>query len=53
MNVYTAIASVVMIVIIISVDILFLRRRIWLRLMVNIGIVAVFSILYFAVLRNL
>lgn len=44
---------VVMAGLIIALDVLFLRDHFWWRLGINVGIVAVFAILYLAVLRNL
>ena len=41
-----------MIVLIVGVDVLFLRNHFWTRLLVNIGIVLVFGALYFIFLRN-
>ena len=38
----------VMVAVVVGVDVLFLRHHLWLRLMVNIGIVLVFGALYFA-----
>ena len=53
MNMYVAIALVVMVAVIVTVDIVFLRDQFWKRLLVNICIVLVFMALYFTVLRNL
>lgn len=39
-------------VLIIAVDVLFLRDQFWLRLGVNVGIVAVFALTYLLFLRN-
>jgi hypothetical protein len=36
-----------LVVIVVGVDVLFLKHNTWLRLVVNIGIVAVFAALYF------
>ncbi len=52
MNVPALIGVVLMIAVIVSVDLLFLRNHFWIRLIVNIGIVLVFIALYFAVLRK-
>jgi hypothetical protein len=41
-----------MIVIIVGVDVLFLRGQFWLRLIVNVGIVLVFGAVYFWVIRR-
>jgi NADH:ubiquinone oxidoreductase subunit 3 (subunit A) len=43
---------VVMVAIIVSVDILFLRHQFWARLLSNIGIVAVFATCYFIFLKR-
>jgi hypothetical protein len=40
-----------MVAIIVTVDVLFLRNRFWIRLFTNIGIVAVFLVLYMVVVR--
>jgi hypothetical protein len=53
MNIPAVIGLVLMIAVIVSVDLLFLRNQFWIRLIVNIGIVLVFIALYFAVLRKL
>lgn len=37
----------VMAAIIVTVDVLFLRHHVWLRLLVNVGIVLVFAAVYF------
>ncbi|OIQ85189.1 hypothetical protein GALL_329810 [mine drainage metagenome] len=45
----TAIAALcvlTMIAVIVGVDVLFLRHRFWVRLWVNIGVVAVFAVAY-------
>jgi hypothetical protein len=42
----------VMIVLIVGLDVLFLRDRFGLRLAANIGIVAVAGVIYFVFLRN-
>jgi len=45
--------AVVLIAVIVSVDLLFFRHQFWERLMVNIGIVLVFTAFYFRFLKNL
>jgi hypothetical protein len=40
-----------MVVVIVVVDLLFLRNRFWARLVVNVAIVAVFLAVYFIFLR--
>ncbi len=41
-----------MIVIVVGVDVLFLRHHFWPRLLVNIGIVLVFGVCYFLFLKR-
>ena len=47
----TVLYIVSLVAVIVAVDILFFRNRIWERLTVNIGIVLVFAALYFRFLR--
>lgn len=47
-----AIYVVAMVVIVVGVDVLFLRHQFWPRLLVNIGIVAVFGAGYFWFLKR-
>jgi uncharacterized protein YqhQ len=47
-----ALLLVAMIVVIVVVDVVYLRDRFWLRLVVNVGIVALAAGLYFAFLRR-
>ena len=42
-----------LIAVVVGVDVLFFRNRFWERLIVNIGIVLVFSAFYLRFLRNL
>jgi hypothetical protein len=42
----------VLVAVVVGVDVLFLRHRFWARLLVNVGIVAVFAALYFAFLKR-
>ena len=42
----------VMVAIIVGVDVLFLKGRFWPRLLVNVGIVAVFGAFYLGFLKN-
>jgi hypothetical protein len=51
-NATVAIYILVMIAVIVGVDVLFLKDRFWLRLFVNVGIVAVFAAVYVGLLRN-
>lgn len=51
-QVLAAVYVVVMVAIIVSVDILFLRHQFWARLASNIGIVAVFAACYFIFLKR-
>ncbi len=41
-----------MVVVIVGVDVLFFRHHLWLRLLVNIGIVLVFGAFYLRFLRH-
>ena len=43
---------VALIAVIVSVDLLFFKNRLWERLMVNIGIVLVFAAFYLRVMKN-
>jgi hypothetical protein len=51
-NMSVALYVVALIAVIVSVDILFFRNRLWERLMVNIGIVLVFAAFYLRFLKN-
>jgi hypothetical protein len=51
-QVLAAVYVLVMVAIIVSVDILFLRNQFWARLLSNIGIVAVFAACYFIFLKR-
>jgi hypothetical protein len=51
-HVHMVIFFVLMIACIVGADVAFLRDRFVLRLVVNIGIVALFAGIYFAFLRN-
>lgn len=46
-NLFRVLSIVVLIAVIVSVDLLFLRHHVATRLIVNIGIVVVFAIVYF------
>jgi hypothetical protein len=46
-NLFRVLFITVMVVVILSVDVLFLRHHFTARLIVNIGIVVVFAIVYF------
>jgi hypothetical protein len=50
--VITAIYILVMAALIVGVDVAFFRNRLWVRLIVNIGIVLVFAAFYFRFLRG-
>lgn len=41
-----------MVAVIVAVDVLFFRQHFWLRLIVNVGIVAVFTAFYFRFLKQ-
>jgi len=51
-NMVVASYIAVLIAVIVSVDIVFFRHHFWERLMVNIGIVLVFTAFYFRFLKN-
>jgi len=51
-NMSVALCSVVLIAVVVSVDLLFLRNRIWERLIVNIGIVFVVAAFCLRFLKN-
>lgn len=51
-NLFRVLFIVVMIAVIVSVDILFLRHHFMARLIVNIGIVVVFFIVYFIFFKS-
>jgi hypothetical protein len=48
-----ALYVVAMVVVVVGVDVLFLRHQFWPRLIANVGIVAVFAAVYFAFLKRL
>jgi len=48
----TALFLIVMVGVIVAVDLLFFRNRVWGRLTVNVGIVLVFVAFYFRFLRR-
>jgi hypothetical protein len=47
----TVLYLLLMVAVVATVDVRFLRHRFWIRLFTNIGIVAVFLVFYLAVLR--
>jgi hypothetical protein len=47
-----AVFVVALIAVVVGVDVLVFRHRFWERLFVNIGIVAVFVVFYFTVLKH-
>jgi Mn2+/Fe2+ NRAMP family transporter len=51
-NMSVALYVVVLIAVVVSVDVLFFRNRLWERLIVNIGIVLVFAAFYLRFLQN-
>ena len=51
-NVSVVIYILVLIAVIVGVDFLFLKDRFWLRLIVNIGIVLVFAVVYFVFFKS-
>ena len=52
MNMSVVLYIVVMIAVVVSVDLLFFKNRLWERLIVNIGIVLVFAAFYLRFLKN-
>jgi hypothetical protein len=51
-NVVVVFYVLAMIVIVVGVDVLFLRHHFWPRLLVNVGIVVVFGACYFLFLKR-
>jgi len=51
-NVLVVLYVVALIAVVVGVDVLFFRHRIWERLIANIGIVLVFAAFYFRFLKN-
>jgi hypothetical protein len=51
-NLFRVLFIVVLIAVIVSVDVLFLRHHVVQRLIVNIGIVVVFAIVYFVFFKK-
>ena len=51
-NAGVALYVIAMVVIIVGVDVLFLRHLFWPRLLVNVGVVAVFAAGYFLFLKR-
>ena len=51
-NMSVVLYVVALIAVIVSVDILFFKNRLWERLMVNIGIVLVFAAFYLRFMKN-
>ena len=47
----TVLYLLLMVAVVVTVDVLFLRHRFWVRLFTNIGIVAVFLVFYLVVVR--
>lgn len=47
----TVLYFLLMVAVIVTVDVLFLRNRFWIRLFTNIGVVAVFLVFYLVVVR--
>lgn len=47
----TVLHFLLMVAVIVTVDVLFLRNRFWIRLFTNIGVVALFLVLYLVVVR--
>jgi type IV secretory pathway VirB2 component (pilin) len=51
-NMVVALYIVVLIAVVVGVDVLFFRHRFWERLMVNVGIVLVFTAFYLRFLKK-
>jgi protein-S-isoprenylcysteine O-methyltransferase Ste14 len=51
-NMSVVLYIVVLIAVVVSVDVLFFKNRVWERLIVNIGIVLVFAAFYLRFLKN-
>ncbi len=51
-NMSILLCIVMLIAVVVSVDVLFFKDRFWERLIVNIGIVAVFAAFYLRFLKN-
>jgi uncharacterized membrane protein len=51
-NIFVVLYIVVMVAVVVSVDLLFFKNRFWERLIVNIGIVLVFTAFYLRFLKN-
>ncbi len=51
-NMSVVLYILVMIAVVVSVDLLFFKNRLWERLIVNIGIVLVFAAFYLRFLKN-
>jgi hypothetical protein len=51
-NMSVALFVVALIAVVVSVDVLFFRNRLWERLIVNIGIVLVFAAFYLRFMQN-
>lgn len=51
-QVVVALYVLAMVVIVVAVDVLFLRHLFWPRLLANVGIVVVFAAVYFAFLKR-
>jgi uncharacterized membrane protein len=51
-NAYVVLFISVLIAVVVGVDLLFFKNRLWERLMVNIGIVLVFAAFYLRFLKN-
>ena len=52
-NIYVLLYILVLITVIVSVDLLFLKNRFWVRLIVNTVIVLVFAVFYLIFVKNL
>ena len=51
-NISVVLYIIVLIAVVVTVDVLFLKNRFWERLIVNIGVVLVFAAFYLRLLKN-
>lgn len=52
-NIYAVVYSLALIALIVGVDLMFFKHRFWERLIANIGIVLVFTVVWLRFLKNL
>ena len=51
-NIFAVVYVLVLIAVVVSIDVLFFKQRFWERLIVNIGIVLVFTAFYLRFIKN-